>query len=157
MSDSAPTLTYGAGKLPARPLLPALLRGWRGRCPQCGKGRLFRGYIRIVDQCEVCGLDMRDHRADDAPPYVTILIVGHVVVPLLLTVEQIWAPPQWLQFAFWLPFTLLMTLWLLRPIKGMLVGFLWSRRMHGFGRKEGVRDPSDPEDLDLWDPVPRQQ
>lgn len=151
----APTLAFGGGEPPPRPLWRSLLRGWRCRCPQCGEGRLFSGYIKVADSCAACGLDLRDHRADDAPPYVTILVVGHVVIPVLLAVEQLWAPAQWLQFAFWLPVTLLMTLWLLRPVKGTLVGFLWSRRMHGFGRDAAVADPAEPQDLELWDPVPR--
>lgn len=154
MDAKEPVLVFQGSAPPARPLPAALFRGWRGRCPQCGEGRLFHGYLTVADSCESCGLDLRDHRADDAPPYVTILLVGHFVIPLLLIVEQLWAPAMWLQMAFWLPLTLAMTLALLRPIKGMLVGFLWSRRMHGFGR-DGVADPGDPQALDLWDPAPR--
>ncbi|MEQ8348237.1 MAG: DUF983 domain-containing protein [Sneathiellaceae bacterium] len=148
------TLVFRGEGEPPRPLLPALFRGWRGRCPDCGEGRLFRGYLTVAESCASCGLDLRDHRADDAPPYVTILIVGHVVIPVVLIVEQLWAPAMWLQMAFWLPLTLAMTLWLLRPIKGLLIGFLWSRRMHGFARNGGA-GPSDPQTLDIWDPAPR--
>lgn len=152
-TSTAPRLILGGGP-PPRPLARALLRGWRCRCPQCGEGGLFRGYLAVADSCSACGLDLRDHRADDAPPYVTILIVGHVVIPVLLTVEQLWAPAQWLQFAFWLPVTLAMTLAMLRPVKGALIGFLWSRRMHGFGR-DGTADPSEPQEMETWGPAPR--
>jgi len=144
------------GPVQDRPVAGALLRGLRGRCPACGEGHLFRGYVSVAEECSACGLDLRDHRADDAPPYVTILIVGHVVIPLLLLVEQLWAPAQWLQYLFWLPVTLAMTLWLLRPIKGCLIGFLWARRMHGFSR-DGGADPSAPQELDIWDPAPPQR
>ncbi|MFC3226579.1 DUF983 domain-containing protein [Marinibaculum pumilum] len=154
MDASGTTRTFGSDEPAPRALLPALLRGARGRCPECGQGRLFRGYLTVADECGHCGLDLRDHRADDAPPYVTIVIVGHIIVPLLLWVEQDWAPAMWLQFAFWLPLTLALTLALLRPVKGALIGFLWSRRMHGFAH-DGRADPAAPQQLDIWDPAPR--
>lgn len=152
MDTTPQTRTFG-GSEPERPMLAALWRGWRGRCPSCGEGRLFSGYVAVAEQCSACGLDLRDHRADDAPPYVTILIVGHVVIPLLLLAEKLWQPAEWLQYLVWLPVTLVMTLWLLRPVKGCLIGFLWSRRMHGFAR-DGRPDPSEPQELDIWDPAP---
>ena len=116
-----------------RPLKPAMLRGWRKRCPQCGIGHIFSGYTKVKDNCENCGLELFHQRADDAPPYFTCLIVGHITIPLLLIVEQQFEPPQWLQLSIFLPFAVGMTLWMLPKIKGALVGLQWAKRMHGFG------------------------
>jgi len=110
----------------------ALLRGWRGRCPNCGKGRLFRAFLKVADQCAACHEDLHHHRADDAPAYFVILIVGHLVVPLALAVETAYALPYWLHALMWLPLTLGLALFLLPRIKGAIVGFQWAHRMHGF-------------------------
>ncbi|WP_374305324.1 DUF983 domain-containing protein [Ferrovibrio sp.] len=116
-----------------RPMGEAMWRGWRCRCPACGQGRMFGRYLKVNDTCPSCGLELAGHRADDAPPYFTILIVGHIIVPLMLLLEQNVQPPQWVHMALWLPLTLLLCLWLLPHIKGTLIGLQWSRRMHGFG------------------------
>ncbi|MFN4164782.1 MAG: DUF983 domain-containing protein [Ferrovibrio sp.] len=116
-----------------RPMGDAMMRGWRMRCPACGQGRMFGRYLKVNDTCPSCGLEMSGHRADDAPPYFTILIVGHIIVPLMLMLEQNVQPPQWVHMALWLPLTLLLCLWLLPHIKGTLIGLQWARRMHGFG------------------------
>lgn len=121
---------------PPRPLLPALLRGWHRRCPQCGKGSIFRGYSKVCPLCSDCGLELFHERTDDAPPYFTILILGHIIIPLLLLDEAILAPPQWVQIAIFVPLTTVLTLWLLPRVKGALVAFQWSRYMHGFGGDE---------------------
>lgn len=111
----------------------AMMRGWRMRCPACGQGRMFGRYLKVNDTCPSCGLEMSGHRADDAPPYFTILIVGHIIVPLMLLLEQHVQPPEWVHMAVWLPLTLLLCLWFLPHIKGTLIGLQWARRMHGFG------------------------
>jgi uncharacterized protein (DUF983 family) len=116
-----------------RPLFPALLRGLMCRCPRCGVGPLFTGFIKVRDRCPNCGEPMLHHRADDMPPYVVTFIVGHVIVGLMLTVEVEYAPPMWLHAALWLPLTILMCVALLRPVKGAIVAYQWSYRMHGFG------------------------
>ena len=72
---------------PDRHLGRAMWRGFRGRCPNCGQGRMFRAFLKVADSCKNCGEDLHHHRADDAPAYFVILIVGHVVVPLALSVE----------------------------------------------------------------------
>lgn len=115
-----------------RSWLLAGLRGLRCRCPSCGKGKLFAGYITVEPHCSSCGLDFQHQRADDAPPYFAIFIAGHVVVPLLLVTEKLWAPPLWLHFAIWLPLTLILVLWLLPRVKGATIGLQWAFRMHGF-------------------------
>ncbi len=118
---------------PLRPLLPALLRGWSRRCPQCGDGALYDGYTTVRPLCAACGLELFHERTDDAPPYFTILILGHILIPLLLLDEILFAPPQWVQIALFVPLTTLLTLWLLPRVKGALLAFQWSRFMHGFG------------------------
>src|SRR5512140_618329 len=84
----------------------ALKRGLRGRCPRCGEGKLFRAFLKVDDNCSVCGLDFTPHRADDLPAYLVIVIVGHIVVPTALFIETDYSPPVWLQLAIYLPLTL---------------------------------------------------
>ncbi|MGB3147625.1 MAG: DUF983 domain-containing protein, partial [Paracoccaceae bacterium] len=69
---------------PDRPVKPAIKRGFRQRCPACGEGRLLTGYLTVRDACPSCGEPFHHHRADDGPAYLTILIVGHIMAPLLL-------------------------------------------------------------------------
>jgi uncharacterized protein (DUF983 family) len=122
-----------AQRLHDRHLVTALLRGFAGRCPHCGRGRLFRGFLKVVDRCPVCGESYVHHRADDAPAYLVILVVGHIVVPAALVLENAYRPPFWVQYAIWLPVTTALALGLLRPIKGAVVALQWALRMHGFG------------------------
>lgn len=124
---------------PERPLGPALLRGWRRRCPNCGGGPMMGGYVTVRPSCASCGEAFHHHRADDAPAWTTILIVGHVIVSLLLFVETNFSPPLWVHWAVWPTLTLAMSIWLLPRLKGMIVAFQWSRRMHGFEGPRGSR------------------
>ena len=117
----------------ARPLASAMRRGAELRCPACGRGRMFRAYLEVVHACGTCGEELHHHRADDAPPYFTIVLVGHMVVAGALALEQALAPPSWLHFVLWLPLTLALSLLMLPRIKGALVGLQWAHRMHGFG------------------------
>jgi uncharacterized protein (DUF983 family) len=123
-----------------RPLPQAMLRGAGRKCPACGVGKLFRAYLKVADHCPHCGEALHHHRADDAPPYFTIVIVGHVIVSLVLTVEMAYRPPLWVHAAIWLPLTIVMSLLLLPPIKGALVALQWALLMHGF-------DPDSTEDV----------
>ena len=123
----------------------ALLRGLRCRCPNCGTGSLFRAYLKVRDHCKQCGEALHHHRADDAPAYFVILIVGHIVVPMALAVETVWAPPYWAALSLWLPLTLVLALLMLPPVKGAIVAWQWSHRMHGF----------DPDHEADGEPVPR--
>ncbi len=104
----------------------SLLRGWCRKCPRCGEGSMFRGYLTIEDQCRHCALPFERLRADDAPAYFTIAIVGHIVVPGLLALETYAHPPTWVQSAIWLPVTLFMTLGLLPFIKGAIMAVIYS-------------------------------
>ena len=85
-------------------------RGFRGRCPRCGEGKLFRAFLKVDDHCSVCGLDFTPHRADDLPAYLVIVIVGHIVVPAALWIETNYSPSVSLQLAIYLPFTLIASL-----------------------------------------------
>jgi uncharacterized protein (DUF983 family) len=78
------------------------------------------------------------HQADDAPPYFTILIAGHIVIPLLMTVEVAFAPPLWLHALIWMPLIAILSLALLPRVKGAIVGLQWAQRMHGFGQDGAV-------------------
>jgi uncharacterized protein (DUF983 family) len=110
----------------------AFFRGMRGRCPACGQGRMFRALLKVNDHCPSCGETLHHHRADDAPAYFNIVIVGHIVVPLVLIVETTFAPPYWVHAALWLPLTLVLAFALMHPIKGAIVAWQWATRMHGF-------------------------
>ena len=115
-----------------RDLWSAMKRGFRGRCPRCGEGKLFRAFLKTANNCSVCGLDFTPHRADDLPAYLVIVIVGHIVVPIALWVETNYSPAVWLQLAIYLPLTFVMSLALLQPVKGTVVGMQWALKMHGF-------------------------
>ena len=79
------------------------------------------------------------HQADDAPPYFTILIAGHIVIPLLMTAELTFAPPLWLHLLIWVPLTAILCLALLPRVKGAIAGLQWAQRMHGFEREDGAQ------------------
>ena len=115
-----------------RDVWTAMKRGFRGRCPRCGEGKLFRAFLKVDNKCPVCALDFTPHRADDLPAYLVIVIVGHIMVPLALWIEINYSPPVALQLAIYLPATLLASLLLLQPVKGAVVGLQWALRMHGF-------------------------
>jgi uncharacterized protein (DUF983 family) len=121
-----------------RSIPAAMANGARGRCPRCGRGRLFTGFLSVNDACPACGQELFHHRADDAPPYVVMFIVGHVVIGVMLWLEIVHAPPMWVHAAIFLPLTLLLSLALLPPVKGALVALQWANRMHGFD-PEGER------------------
>ena len=116
-----------------RPLMPAMARGWRCRCPGCGGGPMFDGYLKVRRNCASCGEALHHHRADDVPAWAVILIVGKLLIGALLYVEMAFAPPLWVHWALWPAVTLALVLWLLPRVKGSIVGFQWSQRMHGFG------------------------
>lgn len=118
------------------------MRGARSFCPSCGNGALFSRYLKVKDHCSSCGEALHHHRTDDAPPYFTILIAGHIIVPLLLAFETAFTPPLWVHAAIWLPLTTLVCLALLPPVKGAIVGLQWAHYMHGF-------DPASVENTEL--------
>jgi uncharacterized protein (DUF983 family) len=99
----------------------AISRGLRGRCPQCGEGHLFRGFLTMRPRCESCGLDYSFADAGDGPAIFVILIGGFIVVFSALITEVLYRPPFWLHAMLWLPLILLVTLLPLRLIKGLLI------------------------------------
>lgn len=113
--------------------VPAMLDGLKSRCPNCHEGAMFSGFLKVNDRCPNCGEELHHHRADDFPPYLVIFIVGHIVVTGVMIVE---ASTDWsmlTQLAIWIPVTIAMSLALLRPLKGLVVGLQWALKMHGFG------------------------
>jgi uncharacterized protein (DUF983 family) len=93
----------------------------RGRCPQCGEGTLFRGFLTLRPRCEACGLDYGFADAGDGPAVFVILFGGFVVVFAALIVEVLYQPPFWLHALLWLPLVLVVTLLPLRAVKGLLI------------------------------------
>jgi uncharacterized protein (DUF983 family) len=102
----------------------ALGRGFMCRCPSCGQTKLFQGYLTVVPECANCGAPLGSARADDAPPYFTIVIVGHIVVPLMLWMQRAQDPSTLTLTAIFVPMTIVLALALLRPIKGATVGLM---------------------------------
>jgi len=131
-------IDYETPSCPPRDVVRAMWRGFSQRCPACGKAGLFRSYLKVRDACPNCGEELHHHRTDDAPPYFTIFIVGHVIVGGVLALERALAPATWVHLALWLPLTLLGSLLLLPRIKGTLVGLQWALYMHGFDGPENV-------------------
>jgi len=100
-----------------------------GRCPACGQGRLFNGFLKIVPTCSHCDAPVGLARADDAPPYFTIFVVGHIVIPLMMYVDRVQAPSTTAMAAIFVPLTLFLAVTLLRPIKGGTVGLMVNLNM----------------------------
>ena len=109
-------------------LTTSISRGLRGRCPQCGEGSLFRGFLTMRPRCESCGLDYGFADAGDGPAIFVILLGGFIVVFAALIVEVLYKPPFWLHAAMWLPLILLVTLLPLRAIKGLLIDLQYHHR-----------------------------
>ena len=103
-------------------------RGLRGRCPRCGEGRLFQGFLSLRPTCEHCGLDYSFADAGDGPAVFVILIGGFIVVFAALITEIVYQPPYWVHAALWLPLILLVTLAPLRLIKGLLIALQYHHK-----------------------------
>jgi uncharacterized protein (DUF983 family) len=112
-------------------------RGLRGRCPACGKGRLFQGFLTLRPACEHCGLDYGFADAGDGPAVFAILFGGAIVVFAALITEVAYQPPYWLHAVLWLPLILIVTLAPLRPIKGLLIALQYHHKA-AEGRQERV-------------------
>ncbi len=111
----------------------AAKRGALGRCPACGEGKLFASYLKVNHTCPRCDEELHHQQADDAPAYIVISIVGHIVVALLLWVELHYRPEMWVHMVLWTPLLIAMSLAMLPPVKGALIGMQWAMRLHGFG------------------------
>lgn len=122
-----------ASPWPAPPLLVAFARGLCNRCPACGHGTVFHGFLRVVAECPHCGAPLGSLRADDAPPYFNIVITGHLVIPLVVFLGR-WGVSLVAQGLIALPLTAAIAVGLLRPVKGATVGVM----LHlGFARQAG--------------------
>ena len=119
-----------------RPIKPALLRGWKCKCPSCGNGPMLKDYLKVRDECPVCGEELFHQRADDGPAWATIIISGHLLAPLMLIVYTTFRPEGWVMALGFSVVFLALALFLLPRIKGMFVALQWSRRMHGFGEEK---------------------
>jgi uncharacterized protein (DUF983 family) len=103
-------------------------RGLRGRCPRCGEGKLFQGFLTLRPRCEHCGLNFDFADAGDGPAVFVILIGGFIVVFAALATEILYRPPYWVHAALWLPLILVVTLAPLRPIKGLLIALQYHHK-----------------------------
>ncbi len=98
------------------------------RCPRCGKGALFAGYLTVAERCSVCGLDLRKADSGDGPAVFIIFILGFLIVPLALVFETTVAPPLWLHMVIWPPLVLVGAMALLRPMKGLLIALQYHHK-----------------------------
>ncbi|KUJ77030.1 hypothetical protein AVO45_09610 [Ruegeria marisrubri] len=116
-----------------RPTWPAVTKGFRCRCPNCGKGKLLHSYLKVNDTCSNCGQELFHHRADDGPAYLTILLVGHLMAPSMHVAFVQFRPEPLTLFAIFAIGCLALSLYLLPRLKGVIIAYQWARRMHGFG------------------------
>ena len=121
-----------------RPVRPAMLRGWQRRCPNCGRGQVMNGYLKVRDKCPVCEETLSHHRADDGPAYLTILIVGHIMAPAIIWAFTTFRPDPMVLASTFTVGCAALSLYLLPRLKGAIVGLQWAKRMHGF-RAAGAR------------------
>jgi uncharacterized protein (DUF983 family) len=110
----------------------AVWNGLKLRCPHCGQGHMFRAFLKVADRCDVCGEELHHHRADDFPPYLSILIVGHLIVGLMLHLEFSYDIAPWIYVVTMVPAAIVLPLLLLPSIKGAVVGLQWANKMYGF-------------------------
>jgi uncharacterized protein (DUF983 family) len=126
--------------MPEHPLGVSIRRGLRGRCPNCGEGRLFAGFLDLAPRCERCGLDYAFADSADGPAVVVILIAGFIVVFAALIVEFTYAPPYWVHVVLWLPLIAMTTLLPLRPMKGLMIALQYHHKA-AEGRLSGSDKP----------------
>jgi uncharacterized protein (DUF983 family) len=115
-----------------RQFLPVLPRALKGRCPACGGAPLFRAFLKPEDHCRACGQDWTHQQADDFPAYIVILLLGHVLVPIVVSVNMAFSPPLVAQMLFWPTLTAVLAIAMIQPAKGAVIAWQWAKRMHGF-------------------------
>jgi uncharacterized protein (DUF983 family) len=126
-------MTENTTTLAPRSTAQAMWRGTLCRCPHCGQGKMFRSYLKVADECNVCGEELSHHRADDFPPYIAITIVGHIIIFLMLHMDMTYHVQPITYLVTMIPLAIVLSLALLPPIKGAIVGLQWATRMYGFG------------------------
>ena len=109
----------------------SLMRGLRRLCPRCGHGKMFSGYLSVRHDCATCGMEFEPLRSDDAPPYFTLFIVGHVMISLYVAAWRFVDVPLWAQAAFWCGTTLVLSLVLLPFIKGGVMAVIFTTKAKG--------------------------
>ena len=114
---------------------PALVKGFRCKCPKCGEGKLLHSYLKVNDHCANCGQELFHHRADDGPAYLSILVTAKVMGTLMLLFYETFLPSPWVLATIFGTGVVVMSLALLPRFKGMLVGIQWAKRMHGFSAR----------------------
>jgi uncharacterized protein (DUF983 family) len=129
------------GEEDERPRGQSVARGFACRCPHCGEGNLFRAWMKPVETCPVCGEDLSHQRADDFPPYITMVLTGHILVPLMLAGQMLTDFSVMTYLAIYLPITVISVFGLMQPVKGAVIGLQWALRMHGF---DGRANPDAP-------------
>lgn len=113
--------------IPDKPPSP-FVTGLSGRCPRCGRGKLFAGFLALRSRCECCGLDFSFADLADAPAFFVMFISGFIVAGSALIVEVLYAPPYWVHALLWGPLILLTTLAPLRPLKGLLIALQYHHK-----------------------------
>ncbi|MGV8856031.1 MAG: DUF983 domain-containing protein [Devosia sp.] len=126
-------MTVKAEAIERRDVGQAMWRGTMCKCPHCGQGHMFRAYLKVATNCDVCGEQLDLHRADDFPPYIAIMIVGHILVGLMLHLDMVWHVNPVVYLYTLVPLAVILPLLLLPPIKGAIVGLQWANGMYGFG------------------------
>lgn len=116
-----------------------LVAGLTCRCPNCGEGPLYQGFLSLKPNCERCGLDYRFADSGDGPAVFVILLAGFVVVFAALVVEAIYQPPFWLHAVIWGPLILAVTILPLRPLKGLMIALQFHHKA-----QEGRLDIKEP-------------
>jgi uncharacterized protein (DUF983 family) len=115
----------------------AMKRGFLGRCPRCGGARLFARFLKPVDRCPLCAQDWTLHAADDFPPYVAIIVTGHVMAPFLIILGSATQIPAWVTVAIAVLMAVVMLMSLLQPAKGAIIALQWWMGMAGFVERPG--------------------
>jgi len=121
-----------AQTLQKRDVGQAMWRGTLCKCPNCGQGHMFSAYLKVAETCDNCGEELYHHRADDFPPYIAIMIVGHLLVGIMLHMEMTWHVHPMVYLYTMVPLAVILPLAILPSIKGAIVGLQWASRMHGF-------------------------
>ncbi len=113
-----------AGGEPSSPAVAvsAVRAGLKGRCPRCGQGRLFAGFLKVRPGCDTCGLDFSTIQTGDGPASFIMQIAGFAVGFSALVVEIKYHPPMWLHLVVWLPLVVVLSLALMRPGRGLMIG-----------------------------------
>ena len=114
-----------------RPVGLAIRHGLMGRCPACASAPLFGKFLKPVGHCQACGQDWTRHQADDFPAYIVIFIVGHVLVPMVVSFNMRFEMPLAAQMIGWPLATAILSLAMIQPVKGAVIAWQWSRHMHG--------------------------